>query len=92
MSKIGTETVTVDQQGDTSFCWLFAVAFSIVQSMWTRLGFFLSSFIYKKKFSEKVPDEETKNRAAEFLNRKDLRQIIRREICFGLIPKTLTRE
>ena len=43
-------------------------------------------------FSDQVSDEEIKNRAADFLNRKDLRQIIRREICFGLIPKTLTRE
>ena len=92
MSKIGTETITVEQQGDTSFCWLFAVAFSIVQSMWTRLGFSSVKSYFIKKFSEKVSDEETKNRAAEFLNRKDLRQIIRREICFGLIPKTLTRE
>ena len=43
-------------------------------------------------FSDKVSDEEAKERATEFLNRKDLYQIIRREICFGLVPKTLTRE
>ena len=30
--------------------------------------------------------------AAEFLKRKDLHQIVRRELCFGLIPKTLRRK
>ena len=41
-------------------------------------------------YSEKVTNEEANNRATKFLNRKDLCQIIRREICFGLVPKTLT--
>ena len=55
-----------------------------------EIRFFSIKSYFIKTFSDKVPDEETKNRAAEFLNRKDLYQIIRREISFGLVPKTLT--
>ena len=38
LTKFGTETIDVENQGDTFFCWLFAVARSIVKSMWNRLG------------------------------------------------------
>ena len=41
---------------------------------------------------EKISDSEVKAYAAEFLSRNNLQQIIRREICFGLIPKTLQRK
>ena len=40
LSKLGTETIDVENQGDTYLCWLFAVARSIVQSMWVRKGTF----------------------------------------------------
>ena len=36
LSKVGTRTV--EHQGDTNFCWLFAIARSVVQSMRMRLG------------------------------------------------------
>ena len=39
-----------------------------------------------------VSDTEKRNQATKFLQRKDLYQIVRREICFGLIPKTLKRK
>ena len=39
-----------------------------------------------------VSDTEKRNQATKFLQRKDLCQIVRREICFGLIPKTLKRK
>ena len=45
-----------------------------------------------RKHLEKVSNTETRNRATEMLKRKDLYQIVRREICFGLIPKTLKRK
>ena len=37
--KLETKTITVENQGDTMFDWLFAVARSIVQSMWMCTGF-----------------------------------------------------
>ena len=40
LSKHGTETINIENQGDTDFCWLFAAARSIVQSMWMRKGSF----------------------------------------------------
>ena len=55
-----------------------------------RKGFFSQFQMCEVQlFLETVTDAEIKNQATEFLHRKDLCQIIRREICFGLIPKTL---
>ena len=45
-----------------------------------------------RKYSVTVPTTEIRKRVIELLKRKDLYQIIRREICFGLIPKTLKRK
>ena len=36
-----------------------------------------------------VTDASLKQAANDFLNRKDLRQKLRRELLFGLFPKTL---
>ena len=36
-----------------------------------------------------INDADIKQIAEDFLNRKDLRQKIRRELLFGLFPKTL---
>ena len=41
---------------------------------------------------ETITNTGIKSLATEFLSRKDLYQIVRREICFGLIPKTLKRK
>ena len=40
-------------------------------------------------FSDYVTDAGLKQTATDFLNRKDLRQKLRRELLFGLFPKTL---
>ena len=91
LTKTGIETI--ENQGETSFCWLFAVARSIVRSMWMRSGLIL---VVPPRVSRKilvnVSSTETRNLAIEFLQRKKLYQIVRREICFGLIPKTLKRK
>ena len=44
------------------------------------------------KFVAQVSNAEIKKRGEKFLERKDLCRIIRREILFGLIPKTLKRK
>ena len=43
LSKLETETIDIEEQGDTSFCWLFAVTRSTVKSMWKKLGKFINS-------------------------------------------------
>ena len=43
-------------------------------------------------FLEKVSNSELQKCAEEFLKREDLYQIVRREILFGLVPKTFKRK
>ena len=33
-----TETKTIENQGETEFCWLYSVANAIVSSLWARVG------------------------------------------------------
>ena len=40
MTLTETGVETIENQGETSFCWLFAVARSIVKSMWMKLGLY----------------------------------------------------
>ena len=91
----GNVTLTktgIENQGHTSFCWLFAVARSVVKSMWMKLGSSYDPDPELIKNLGTVSDTEIKNRATKFLQQKNLYQIVRREICFGLIPKTLKRK
>ena len=52
MSQLGVETIGPDQ-GETLFCWLFAIANSIFSSMWAKLGmstlFCLRSYTFQEK-------------------------------------------
>ena len=48
-----------------------------------------SSCFFFTVILEEVTDADLKHAATEFLNRKDLRQKTRRELLFGLFPKTL---
>ena len=85
-----TVTKTIEGQGETEFCWLFSLANVIVSSLWTRVGKFPSQpQLFEAQFSGEITDPDLKREAKKFLNRKDLRQKIRRELCFGLFPKTL---
>ena len=88
MSKTMTRTM-VQNQGENEFCWLFSLANAIVSSLWVRLRM----FSYIEKFLTlilvEVTDAGLKQEATDFLNRKDLRQKLRRELLFGLFPKTL---
>ena len=43
-------------------------------------------------FLAEISDDQIKTEAEKFLRQKGLSRIIRREICFGLIPKTLKRK
>ena len=57
--------------------------------MWERLG---TCIIFRKVNQltlDRISNTDVRGRTIELLKRKDLHQIIRREICFGLIPKTL---
>ena len=68
LTKTGIETI--ENQGETSFCWLFAVARSIVKSMWMRLGLMCSCLhgqLIKNKFSNRFEHRYQKpsNRVAK---------------------------
>ena len=58
-----------------------------------HFGFDLASYIFSVFISNisigEVTNASLKQEATNFLNRKDLRQKIRRELLFGLFPKTL---
>ena len=56
LSKTGIETI--ENQGETSFCWLFAAAKSIVKSMWMRLGLLLITRTSNRKYLVIVPNSE----------------------------------
>ena len=86
----GTIThTTVEFQGYNEFCWLYALADSIVASLWIRLGKIdIQRVKSNSDFSEKVRNVVVKERGADFLRRHDLKQKIRRELYFGLFPKT----
>ena len=45
--------------------------------------------LFVNRISDQVHDPALKKRGEDFLRTKDLRQKIRRELSFGLIPKTL---
>ena len=45
-----------------------------------------------KKFSDLIPNVVVKHQTYSLLQKRDLNQNIRRELCFGLIPKTLNRK
>ena len=87
---------TIENQGKTELCWLFALANVIMWSLQVRVRKFqhlistikLLTSILSKLLGE-VQDTVLKQIAINFLNRKDLRQKIRRELLFGLFPKTL---
>ena len=80
LSKTVTRTI-VENQGETEFCWLFSLANAIVSSLWVRLDT-VRFYNIRSLFG-------LKRKATDFLNRKDLRQKLRRELSFGLFPKTL---
>ena len=88
LSKTVTKT-TIENQGETEFCWLYSIANVIVSSLWVRLRMFYFSVPNSKLFLGRVTDSGLKKAATDFLNRKDLRQKLRRELQFGLFPKTL---
>ena len=79
----------IENQGDTEFCWLYSVANAIVSSLWVRLRKFYHHVLKFYVFKGHVTDAGLKKAATDFLNRKDLRQKVRRELLFGLFPKTL---
>ena len=80
LSKTVTRTI-VENQGETEFCWLFSLANAIVSSLWVRLKS-VRFYKFRSFFG-------SKRKATDFLSRKDLRQKLRRELSFGLFPKTL---
>ena len=82
----------VQNQGETEFCWLFSLANVIVSSLWVRLRMIIFIKSLKTLFLENATDADLKRKASDFLNRKDLRQKVRRELLFGLFPKTLKGE
>ena len=82
----------VQDQGETEFCWLFSLANVIVSSLWVRLRMIIFIKSLKTLFLENATDTDLKRKASDFLNRKDLRQKVRRELLFGLFPKTLKGE
>ena len=88
LSELGTERTIGPNQEDTLFCWLFAIANSIYSSMWAKLDMLRLFESVFNKLLKNIPDRK----AEKFLNQQDLTRIIRREICFGLIPKTLKRK
>ena len=79
MSASGTERTLGSRQKDTLFCWLFALANSIKSSMCTKVG-------------QNNCFDQSRSEVDSFLDRRDLTRVIRREICFGLVPKTLQRK
>ena len=81
---------TIENQGETEFCWLYSLANSIVSSLFVRLGKLFYQCTHPAFIEEKVTDADLKQEATEFLNRPDLRQKLRRQLLFGLFPKTLT--
>ena len=92
-SQDGMDTLqqssSVQNQGENELCWLYSITNVIVSSLWVRLGMFCYHISSSMLFLGEVPDTELKQTATELLNRKDLRQKIRRELLFGLFPKTL---
>ena len=50
---------------------------------------FVLTYEFISEISDINTSEEIEERAIEFLNRNNVHQVIRREILFGLIPKTL---
>ena len=93
LSKLGTESIKFEDQGDTQFCWLFALAQSIVASLRVRLGtaFYMTKPVLSN-FLARVTNIIVKHDTSLFLKKRDINQVIRRELCFGLIPKTLKRK
>ena len=88
LSKTVTKT-PIENQGETEFCWLYSLANVIVSSLWVRLRMLYFSVLNSKLIVGHVTDTGLKQAATDFLERKDLRQKLRRELQFGLFPKTL---
>jgi len=70
-----TDFTRTHKQGKTEFCWLYSVSTSVKKSMLVK--------------TDSLPPGDVKTKALAFLQRSDLHQILRKEILFGLIPKTV---
>ena len=88
LTKTVTKTI-IENQGDTELCWLYSLANAIVSSLWVRLRMFYNHRSNIMFYLGYVTDATLKQAATDFLNRKDLRQKLRRELLFGFFPKTL---
>ena len=83
-----------EQQSNTRVRLSFVGYFHLQMPLLAHYGFELVSSNFQKYFLSislgHITDVGIKKAATDFLNRKDLRQKIRRELLFGLFPKTLT--
>ena len=87
LSKTVTKT-TIENQGETELCWLYSLVNAVVSSLLVRLRM-LSYHTSNFMFLGGVKNAGIQEAAKKLLDRKDLRQKIRRELLFGLLPKTL---
>ena len=90
MTESGTERTLGGIQGDTLLCWLFATANSLYSSMCVRLS--KSSRGRYEDIHKLDENSMIFDKCFDFLHQENLIRTIRREICFGLIPKTLKRK
>ena len=79
----------IHDQGKTGLCWDYAASSSVRKSLHIKIGQNIIFCHFPKKYKATLTNGDEKDKAFKFIGQGDHHQILRKEILFGLRPRTL---